>query len=146
MMKNIVDFLNEGFITEKYDKEILQDILTALSKPDIYSYFNVVFCNEDGHAGYFVVENVDKDQQKKFVMYLVDSTDFIEYIEPQKQYEIEESLDFCRTMPSTFYCCEVTFDDENKTRGYLFANVEKGAEKRSFEKFLNKHLDNVNVL
>ena len=145
-MKNIVDFLNKGFITEKYDKEILQDILTALSKPDMYRYYCVAFCNEDGHAGYFVVEYVDEKQQKEFDKYLDKCTDFIDYIEPQNQYGIEESLDYCRKMPSTFYCCGVTFDDENKTRGYLFANVEEGAEKRAFEKFLNKHLDNVDVL
>lgn len=140
-MKGLKDFLNESLVNEAYDKEIFQQILDAINREDEYCFYAVFFNDIDGNSGYLVLEqnnNIDK--------YLLQNSNFIQHCEQISYNEIESSLDFCKTRPSTFYCCGVTMDDENKTRGYIFTNIEEGSEKRKFEKFLNKHLDNVDVI
>lgn len=141
-MKELKDFLNESLVNEAYDKEIFQQIIDAINRKDEYWFYTVTFNDADGNTGYMILES----QNNKVDKYLRQNKDFILNYKPIPYKEINQYLDFCKSQPSTFYCCGVTLNDENKTRGYLFTNIEEGSEKREFEKFLNNHLDNVDVI
>lgn len=140
-MKGLKDFLNESLVNEAYDKDIFQQILDAINREDEYWFYTISFNDAAGNNGYMVLE-----QNNKVDKSLRQNKDFILRYEQISYKEINHYLDICKSQPSTFYCCGVTLNDENKTRGYLFTNIEEGSEKREFEKFLNKHLDNVDVI
>ena len=141
-MKDLKEFLNESLVNEAYDKEIFQQILDAINREDENWFYTVSFNDAAGNTGYMILES----QNNKVDKYLRQNKDFILKYEKIWYTEINRYLDFCKAQPSTFYCCGLNLDDENKTSGYLFTNIEEGSDKREFEKFLNKHLDHVEVI
>lgn len=144
-MKSISDIINESllnasYLNEGYDKEIFQQIKRAINRDDEYCFYAVSFNDIDGNNGYLVLEqnnNIDK--------YLRQNKNFILHYEQISYKDIESSLYLCETRPSTFYCCGVVLKDIDKTKGYLFLNLDD-ADKRPFEKWLNHQVELVDVI
>lgn len=142
-MKSISDIINESMLkqlNEGYDKEIFQQIKRAINREDEYCFYAVSFNDIDANSGYLVLEqnnNIDK--------YLSQNSNFIQHYEQISYKEMESSLGFCKSRPSTFYCCGVVLKDIDKTKGYLFLNIDD-VDKRPFEKWLNHQVALVDVI
>ena len=142
-MKSISDIINESLLkqlNEGYDKEIFHQIKHAINREDEHCFYAVSFNDIDGYSGYLVLE-----QNTKIDKYLRQNKDFILRHEQISYNEIESSLDFCKSAPSTFYCCGIVLKDIDKTKGYLFLNLDE-SDKRPFEKWLNHQVALVDVI
>ena len=139
-MKALSEYINEGLVKEGYDKEIFQQIKRAINREDEYCFYAVSFNDIDDNSGYLILE-----QNTGIDKYLSQNRNFIQRSEQISYKEIESSMYFCKNTPSTFYCCGVVLNDIEKTKGYLFLNIEK-SDRRAFEKFLNHQVAMVDVI